>query len=117
MYDDLQSADPGSDLLLGSASSVVIPAALSPAPPANWLCPLSEITVTIETNTPTPPETDPAPSVASQLLAPPPATCQSQLIIVERRGHVLPGEHVVSDASVTAGFRFTVLYLSFFPFR
>ncbi|XP_030285216.1 calcium-responsive transcription factor-like isoform X3 [Sparus aurata] len=90
-----QSADPGSDLLLGSASSVVFPAALSPAPPANWLCPLSEITVTMETNTPTPPETDPAPSVASQLLAPPPATCQSQLIIVERRGHVLPGEHVV----------------------
>lgn len=93
----LQSADPGSDLLLGPTSSLVSPepgAALSPAPPA-------PATVTTETNAP-PIADGPAPShpaadtwVTSEPLAPPTAACHSQLIIVEQRGQTLSGERMV----------------------
>ncbi|XP_051258837.1 calcium-responsive transcription factor isoform X3 [Dicentrarchus labrax] len=103
--DPERSSDPGSDLLLGSASSLISPvtATLSPAPPADWPCPPSPV-VTTETNTPLPPPAaGSAPSdppadtwMTSQLLAPPSET--SQLIIVEQRS-----EHMVIIAGQSEG--------------
>ncbi|XP_045910436.1 calcium-responsive transcription factor-like isoform X3 [Micropterus dolomieu] len=99
-----QSADPESDLTLGSASSLFSPEtdeALSPAPSADLRRPPPPDTVTEETTAP-PPAADHAPSdpavdtwVTSQLLVPPTAVWQNQLIIVEQQGQTLPGEHVV----------------------
>ncbi|XP_049905211.1 calcium-responsive transcription factor-like isoform X1 [Epinephelus moara] len=78
-----QSADPGSDLLFGSTSSLDSPetgAALNPAPPSADPDPSDPFVDT---------------SVTSQLLAPAVATCPSQLIIVEQRGDTLPAERMV----------------------
>ncbi len=95
----LKLADPGTDLLPGSASSLVsaqTDVSLSPA----------DYSPSAKSDTPPLPAGSPAPSdpaantcVTSQLQAQPSATCQSQLIIVEQRGQTLPGEHLVGDVS------------------
>ncbi|XP_076603026.1 calcium-responsive transcription factor isoform X3 [Chaetodon auriga] len=99
-----QSAEPGPDQR-GPASPPVSPetdAALSSAPPADCPCPSSAAIVTTETNPPPPPAAAPAPSdpaadtwVTSQVLAPPSATCHSQLIIVEQRGQTPSAERML----------------------
>nr|XP_020473632.1 calcium-responsive transcription factor-like isoform X3 [Monopterus albus] len=106
-----QSADPGSELLLGSASSLASSqtgASLSPAPPSDRSHPTSSASASTETNAP--PATGPTPSklsadswMTSQLLATPPVLCQSQVIIVESGGQTVPCEHMVIVAGQSEG--------------
>ncbi|XP_070694807.1 calcium-responsive transcription factor-like isoform X2 [Pempheris klunzingeri] len=112
-----QSADPGSGPLLGSASSLLSSdagAAVSPASPTDWPHPSPTASATTEPNAP--PAAGPAPSppaadgwMTSQLLAPPTAACQSQLIIVEQRGQTPPGERMVIVTGQSEGTEVFVL--------